>query len=711
MSAGNGWRDEMLRTRNIGIAAHIDAGKTTTTERILYYTGVNYKIGEVDEGTATMDWMPQERERGITITAAATTVYWFLENNTKSPKYKINIIDTPGHVDFTIEVERSLRVLDGAIIVFCGVGGVEPQSETVWRQADRYKVPRIAFVNKLDRVGSNYDNVVEQIKNKLGTVPLPIHLPIGSENNFKGVVDLIKMKGYIWKEETLGKEYEIIEIPEELREEAQRRRIALLERIAEYDEEFLSKYLENPDSITEEDIHSAIRRLTLKRVCVPVFGGSAFKYKGVQLLLDGVIRYLPSPLDREPEKFYYQDREGEGYVEPNPEGKFAALAFKIQTDPYAGRLCYIRVYQGRLRPGDIVRNSRTGKIERISRIYQMHSNKQNIIDVLEAGNIGAIVGFKDIKTGDTLSDPEYEISFESLHIPEPVISIAVEPKSQDELDKLSIALAKLMEEDPTLRLKYNEETGQSILSGMGELHLEIVLDRLKREFNVECNAGKPQVNYREAITKSVTHRELFKRQTGGRGKYADIHVILEPRPDNQPGLEFINKIKGGVIPKEFIPAVEEGFRQAMETGPLAGYPMYNLRVTLFDGSTHVVDSDSQSFEIAAKLAFRNAAKLADPIILEPIMSLEVVTPVEYLGNVIGDINSRRGQIVAIEERGGAHAVKAKVPLSEMFGYITMLRSLTSGRGYYTMEFSHYAPVPPEIQAEIIKRGAPVGATP
>lgn len=694
-------RKSLQLTRNIGIAAHIDAGKTTTTERILYYTGVNYKIGEVDEGTATMDWMPQEKERGITITSAATRVYWFLENNTNSPKYKINIIDTPGHVDFTIEVERSLRVLDGAIIVFCGVGGVEPQSETVWRQADRYKVPRLAFVNKLDRIGSDYDNVVEQIRKKLATNPLPLHLPIGKENSFSGVVDLIKMRGYIWKEESLGKEYDIIDIPEELIEESKIRREKLLEAIAELDEEFLAKYLDHPESITENDIHEAIRRITLSKKGVPVFGGSAFKYKGVQLLLDGVIRYLPSPLDREGEKYHLVDG-GENFAYPDPELPFAGLAFKIQTDPFAGRLCYVRVYQGTLTQGMVILNSRTRKTERISRIYQMHSNKQIPIEKLEAGDIGAIVGFKDIKTGDTLSSENLEISFEGLYVPEPVISIAVEPKSQEELDKLSLALAKLLEEDPTLRLKYNEETGQSILSGMGELHLEIILDRLKREFKVECSSGKPQVNYREAITKKIEHRELFKKQHGGRGKYAEIWVILEPREDGAPGLEFINKIKGGVIPREFIPAVESGFKQAMETGPLAGFPMHNLKVTLFDGSTHVVDSDSQSFEIAAKLAFRNAAPLAGPILLEPIMSLEVVTPEEYLGNVIGDLNSRRAQILTIEDRAGAKAIKAKAPLAELFGYITTLRSLTSGRGFYTMEFSNYAPVPKEIETLIVK---------
>ncbi len=693
--------EKLKRTRNIGIVAHIDAGKTTTTERILFYTGLIHKMGEVHEGTATMDWMVQERERGITITAATTRVFW----DYKGQRYRINIIDTPGHVDFTIEVERSLRVLDGAVIVLCGVGGVEPQTETVWRQANRYNVPRIVFVNKMDRVGADFFKAVRQIKEKLGANPVPIQLPIGEESNFVGVIDLIRMKALYWDTDELGKMYRVADIPEELREQAEQYRQNLLEAIAELDEELFNKYIEDPDSLTEDDILQGLRKGTVSFQLVPVLCGSALRNRGIQPLLDAVIAFLPSPLDIPDVKGVHPDT-GEELTRPtDPNAPFAALAFKIMTDPYVGRLVYFRVYSGRLHAGSAVYNPRTRSKERISRLYQMHANKQQMIEYVEAGDIAAGVGFKDIRTGDTLCDEKHPIILESINVPEPVISMAIEPPSKADFDKLSIALSKLSEEDPTFRVKVDAETGQTIISGMGELHLEIILDRLRREFKVEARAGKPQVAYRETITKPITHRELLKKQTGGRGKYAEIIAEFMPPDDQQhpTGLTFINEIYGGAIPKEFIPAIEKGFKDAMQTGPLAGYPLIGLKVRVFDGSYHEVDSDSQSFEMCARAALRHATAQADPILLEPIMRVEVVTPEEYLGEVIGDLNRRRGKILGMEEKGNARSVLAHVPLSELFGYVTQLRSLTSGRAFAMMEFSHYEPVPPNIQEEIVAR--------
>jgi len=695
-------------TRNIGIMAHIDAGKTTTTERILYYTGVSHKIGEVHDGAATMDWMEQEQERGITITSAATTCFWKYptENGQQTDdtmEYKINIIDTPGHVDFTVEVERSLRVLDGAVALFCAVGGVEPQSETVWRQADKYKVPRIGFVNKMDRSGADFFNVVEQVRERLNGNPVPLQIPIGAEQDFKGVVDLLDKKAIVWDDETQGMTYTEIEIPADLVETVEEYREKLVEAVAEYDDNLLEKFFEDPDSITREEMMGAIRKAVVDMKITPILCGSAFKNKGVQTMLDAVMAYLPSPIDVDAIKGMNPDTDEEESRKPDPDEPFAALAFKIATDPFVGRLCFFRVYSGKLPAGSYVQNMRTDKKERISRIFQMHSNKQNPIDMIEAGDIGAGVGFKDIRTGDTLCDEKHPIVLESMSFPEPVIGVAVEPKSQADMDKLGTALAKLAEEDPTFRVNTSEETGQTVISGMGELHLEIIVDRLKREFKVECNQGAPQVQYKEAITATVEHREVYKKQTGGRGKFADIIIKLEPAAAEKVGLEFVNEVKGGNVPKEFIPSVEKGFKEAMNNGPLAGYGVDALKVTLLDGSFHAVDSDQLSFELAAKLAWRTAGKKANPVILEPIMKLEVVTPEEYMGDIVGDLNKRRGMVKGMDSRNGAQVIKADVPLSEMFGYVTALRTISSGRAASSMEFSHYAQTPNNIQETVIAK--------
>ena len=691
---------QLVFTRNIGIMAHIDAGKTTTSERILFYTGLTHKIGEVHDGAATMDWMEQEQERGITITSAATTTFWNYENN----KYKINLIDTPGHVDFTVEVERSLRILDGAVAAFCAVGGVEPQSETVWRQADKYKVPRIGYVNKMDRSGANFFEVVRQVKDVLGATPCAIQIPIGAEENFKGVVDLVKMKAVFWHDETMGAEYSVEEIPADLVAEAEEWRDKMLETLAECDDALMEKYFDDPSTITEAEIKAAIRKGTLSMQINPMICGSSFKNKGVQTLLDAVCAYLPSPEDtpaiegtdpRDPEKIVIR--------KPLFEEPLTALAFKIATDPYVGRLCFFRVYSGQMVAGSYVLNTRSGKKERISRLFQMHSNKQNPMEVIGCGDIGAGVGFKDIRTGDTLCDESHPITLESMEFPEPVIGIAVEPKTQKDLDKLGMGLAKLAEEDPTFRVQTNEETGQTVISGMGELHLDIIIDRLRREFKVECNQGKPQVTYKEAITKPVELREVYKKQSGGRGKFADIIVRLEPADENFEGtLQFIDEVKGGNIPKEFIPSVQKGFEKAMKNGVLAGYPLDKLKVTLIDGSFHPVDSDQLSFEIAAIQAFKNASEKAGPVLMEPIMQMEVVTPEESMGDVIGDLNKRRGQVEGMEtSRTGARIVKAKVPLAETFGYVTALRTITSGRATSTMQFSHYAQVSSSIAKQVL----------
>ena len=691
---------QLVFTRNIGIMAHIDAGKTTTSERILFYTGLTHKIGEVHDGAATMDWMEQEQERGITITSAATTTFWNYENN----KYKINLIDTPGHVDFTVEVERSLRILDGAVAAFCAVGGVEPQSETVWRQADKYKVPRIGYVNKMDRSGANFFEVVRQVKDVLGATPCAIQIPIGAEENFKGVVDLVKMKAVFWHDETMGAEYSVEEIPADLVAEAEEWRDKMLETLAECDDALMEKYFDDPSTITEAEIKAAIRKGTLSMQINPMICGSSFKNKGVQTLLDAVCAYLPSPEDtpaiegtdpRDPEKIVIR--------KPLFEEPLTALAFKIATDPYVGRLCFFRVYSGQMVAGSYVLNTRSGKKERISRLFQMHSNKQNPMEVIGCGDIGAGVGFKDIRTGDTLCDENHPITLESMEFPEPVIGIAVEPKTQKDLDKLGMGLAKLAEEDPTFRVQTNEETGQTVISGMGELHLDIIIDRLRREFKVECNQGKPQVTYKEAITKPVELREVYKKQSGGRGMFADIIVRLEPADENFEGtLQFIDEVKGGNIPKEFIPSVQKGFEKAMKNGVLAGYPLDKLKVTLIDGSFHPVDSDQLSFEIAAIQAFKNASEKAGPVLMEPIMQMEVVTPEESMGDVIGDLNKRRGQVEGMEtSRTGARIVKAKVPLAETFGYVTALRTITSGRATSTMQFSHYAQVSSSIAKQVL----------
>ena len=689
-------------TRNIGIMAHIDAGKTTTSERILFYTGLTHKIGEVHDGGATMDWMEQEQERGITITSAATTTFW----NYAGTKYKINLIDTPGHVDFTVEVERSLRVLDGAVATFCSVGGVQPQSETVWRQADKYRVPRICYVNKMDRSGANYFDVVRQIKTILGASPCPIQIPVGQEETFRGVVDLVTMKALYWDDETMGANYEIVDIPAELQAEAEEWRDKMLEALADCDDTLMEKYFDDPSTITEEEIRVAIRRGTVDMKIFPVLCGSSFKNKGVQTLLDAVAAYLPSPMDT-PVVEGTDPRDSEVKItrEVSPNSPLTALAFKIATDPYVGRLCFFRVYAGELQAGSYVYNSRSEKKERISRLFQMHSNKQNPMEVIGCGDIGAGVGFKDIRTGDTLCDENAPITLESMDFPDPVIGIAVEPKTQKDMDKMSVGLQKLAEEDPTFRVQTNEETGQTVISGMGELHLEIIIDRLKREFKVECNQGRPQVSYKEAITRPVELREVYKKQTGGRGKFADIIVRVEPADESfeGEGLQFVDEVKGGNVPKEFIPSVQKGFQKAMTNGVLAGYAVDKLKVTLMDGSFHPVDSDQLSFEVAALQAFKNASAQAGPVLLEPIMKLEVVTPEENMGNVIGDLNKRRGQVEGQETSpSGAVIVKAKVPLAEMFGYVTQLRTITSGRATSSMEFSHYAEVSNSIARQVLE---------
>ncbi len=694
-------------TRNIGIAAHIDAGKTTTTERILFYTGVSHKIGEVHDGAATMDWMEQEQERGITITSAATTCTWNFPTQNGQPTedtqgYHFNIIDTPGHVDFTVEVNRSLRVLDGLVFLFSAVDGVEPQSETNWRLADNYKVPRMGFVNKMDRQGSNFMAVCQQVKDMLGSNAVPIVLPIGDEMDFKGIVDLVKNRAIIWHEDSMGATFDVIDIPEELKAEAAEYRGKLIEEVAAYDENLLEKYMEDENSITEEEVHAALRAAVMDMSIIPMICGSAFKNKGVQFLLDAVCRYLPSPVDKEGIVGTNPDTEKEEVRKPDVSEPFAALAFKIATDPFVGRLAFFRAYSGRLDAGSYVLNNRSGNKERISRIYQMHANKQNAIDFIEAGDIGAAVGFKDIKTGDTLSAEKSPIVLESMVFPDPVIGIAVEPKTKADVDKLGMALAKLAEEDPTFQVRTDEASGQTIISGMGELHLDIIVDRLRREFKVEVNQGKPQVEYKEAVTRGADHREVYKKQTGGRGKFADIVFTLSPADDEKAvGLEFVNEVKGGNIPKEFIPSVEKGFKEAMKNGPLAGFEIDRMKVTLKDGSFHPVDSDQLSFELAAKLGFKSAAKAAGAVILEPIMKLEVLTPEENMGDIVGDLNRRRGQVNNMSDRAGAKVIKAEVPLSEMFGYVTTLRTLSSGRATSTMEFSHYAETPTNIAEAVI----------
>jgi len=692
--------EDLNLTRNIGIMAHIDAGKTTTSERILFYTGLTHKIGEVHDGAATMDWMEQEQERGITITSAATTTFW----NYDGKKYKINLIDTPGHVDFTVEVERSLRVLDGAVAAFCAVGGVEPQSETVWRQAEKYNVPRIGYVNKMDRSGANFFEVVRQVKDVLGATPLPIQIPIGAEETFKGVVDLVTMQAIFWHDETMGAEYSVEAIPANLQAEAEEWRDKMLETLAEFDEALMEKYFDDPTTITVEEIKAAIRKATLSMQVNPMICGSSFKNKGVQTLLDAVCAYLPSPEDTGAiEGSLPGDPDSIETRKPLPEEPMCALAFKIATDPYVGRLCFFRVYSGEIEAGSYCLNSRSGKKERISRLFQMHSNKQNPKEKIGCGDIGAGVGFKDIRTGDTLCDENHPIVLEAMEFPDPVIGIAVEPKTQKDLDKLGVGLQKLAEEDPTFRVETNEETGQTVISGMGELHLDIIIDRLKREFKVECNQGRPQVTYKEAITQPVELREVFKKQTGGRGKFADIIVRVEPADDDFEGsLQFVDEVKGGNVPKEYIPSVQKGFTTAMKNGVLAGYPVERLKVTLIDGSFHPVDSDQLSFELCAIQAFKKASEKAGPVLMEPIMKIEVVTPEESMGDVIGDLNKRRGQIEGMEtSRSGARIVKAIAPLAEMFGYVTALRTITSGRATSTMSFSHYSEVSTSIAKNVL----------
>ena len=693
-------------TRNIGIAAHIDAGKTTTTERVLFYTGVSHKIGEVHDGAATMDWMEQEQERGITITSAATTCNWNFPTDQgevidETKSYHFNIIDTPGHVDFTVEVNRSLRVLDGLVFLFSAVDGVEPQSETNWRLADNYKVPRIGFVNKMDRQGSDFLGVCRQVIEKLGSKAVPIVLNIGDEEDFKGIVDLVKNQAIVWHEDNFGSTFDVVDIPDDLKDESQRLRGELIEAVAEYDENLLEKYFEDPDSITEDEVHNALRAATQEISIIPMVCGSAFKNKGVQFLLDAVCRYLPSPIDKDAIIGTNPNSEEEISRLPKVSEPFSALAFKIATDPYVGRLAFFRVYSGRLDAGSYILNNRSENKERISRIYQMHSKKQNAIDYIEAGDIGAAVGFKDIKTGDTLSSEKHPIILESMNFPDPVIGVAVEPKTKADVDKLGMALGKLAEEDPTFQVKTDEASGQTIISGMGELHLDILVDRLRREFKVEVNQGQPQVEYKESLTQSADHRETYKKQTGGRGKFADIVFTIEPGEKGKPGLEFINKIKGGNIPREYIPSVEKGFKDSMKNGPLAGFEVDSMKVTLKDGSFHPVDSDSLSFELAAKLAFKTSAKAAKAVIMEPIMKLEVITPEENMGDIVGDLNRRRGQVSAMDDRAGAKVVKGEVPLSEMFGYVTSLRTLSSGRATSTMEFSHYDQTPSNISETVI----------
>ena len=691
---------QLKYTRNIGIMAHIDAGKTTTSERILFYTGLTHKIGEVHDGAATMDWMEQEQERGITITSAATTTFWKYNDN----KYKINLIDTPGHVDFTVEVERSLRILDGAVAAFCAVGGVEPQSETVWRQADKYSVPRIGYVNKMDRSGADFYDVVRQVKEVLGANPVAIQIPIGAEETFKGVVDLVKMKAIVWNNETMGADYSVEEIPADLQAEAEEWRAKMLDSIAEFDDALMEKYFEDPETITEDEIKVAIRKGTLSMSMTPMICGSSFKNKGVQTMLDAVCSYLPSPLDTEEIIGHAADDENEQIVRhPNEDEPLCALAFKIATDPYVGRLCFFRVYSGKLDAGSYVFNSRSGKKERISRIFQMHSNKQNPVDCISAGDIGAGVGFKDIRTGDTLCSEDAPMTLESIDFPDPVIGIAIEPKTQKDIDKLGNGLAKLAEEDPTFTVRTDEQSGQTIISGMGELHLEIIIDRLKREFKVECNQGRPQVSYKEAITNTVDLREVYKKQSGGRGKFADMVLKVGPADEGFEGnLQFVDEVKGGNIPKEFIPSIQKGFLAAMRNGVLAGFPVDRLKVVVVDGSYHPVDSDQLSYEICAQIAFKNACAKAKPVLMEPIMKVEVVTPEENMGDVIGDLNKRRGQVEGMEtSRSGARVVKAKVPLAEMFGYVTALRTITSGRATSSMEFSHYAEVSTAIAKQVL----------
>ena len=694
-------KHDLHLTRNIGIMAHIDAGKTTTSERILFYTGKTHKIGEVHDGAATMDWMAQEQERGITITSAATTCYWEWNNQ----KFKINLIDTPGHVDFTAEVERSLRVLDGAVATYCAVGGVQPQSETVWRQADKYSVPRIGYVNKMDRSGADFFEVVRQMKTVLGANPCVVAIPIGAEENFKGIVDLIRMKAIIWHDESLGAEYEVEDIPAELQDEAEEWRGKMLEQAAECDEKLMEKYFEDPTSLTNEEIVAAIRKGTIAMEIVPMTPGSSFKNKGVQYLLDYVCMFLPAPMDTpnivgvNPETGEEEDRK------PSEDERTSALAFKIATDPYVGRLTFFRVYSGKIEAGSYIYNPRSRKKERVSRLFQMHSNHQNPEEVIGAGDIGAGVGFKDIRTGDTLCDEAAPIVLESMDFPDPVIGIAVEPKTQKDMDKLSMGLQKLAEEDPTFTVHTEEQSGQTVISGMGELHLDIILDRLRREFKVECNQGKPQVNYKEAITQTVNLREVYKKQTGGRGKFADIIVDVSPVDEDfkEGGLQFINKVTGGNIPKEFIPSVQKGFENAMKSGVLGGFPMNSLKVELLDGSFHPVDSDQLSFEVAALNAYKNACSKAGPVLLEPIMSLEVVTPEENMGDVIGDLNKRRGQVEGMEStRSGARIVKALVPLSEMFGYVTALRTITSGRATSSMQYHHHSPLSASIARQVLE---------
>jgi elongation factor G len=698
---------DLKYTRNIGIAAHIDAGKTTTTERILYYTGVSHKIGEVHDGAATMDWMEQEQERGITITSAATTCTWNFptkqgEEISDSKPYHFNIIDTPGHVDFTVEVNRSLRVLDGLVFLFSAVDGVEPQSETNWRLADNYKVPRMGFVNKMDRQGSDFLKVCKQIKTMLKSNAVPVVLPIGEEDNFKGIVDLVKNQAIVWHEDKMGATFDVVDIPEEMKDEVNEYRANLIEAVAEYDDALLEKFFDDPDSISEDEVHEALRKATQDMSIIPMICGSAFKNKGVQFLLDAVCRYLPSPLDKEAIIGTDPDKDIEIERKPSVNEPFAALAFKIATDPFVGRLAFFRVYSGRLDAGSYILNNRSGNKERISRIFQMHADKQNSIPFIEAGDIGAAVGFKDIKTGDTLTSEKHPIVLESMDFPDPVIGIAVEPKTKADVDKLGMALGKLAEEDPTFQVKTDEASGQTIISGMGELHLDILVDRLRREFKVEVNQGQPQVEYKEAITALADHREIYKKQSGGRGKFADISFTMEPAEEGKSGLEFINKIKGGNIPREFIPSVEKGFKEAMKNGPLAGFEMDAMKVTLKDGSFHAVDSDSLSFELAAKIGYKSAAKSAKSVIMEPIMKLEVLTPEENMGDVVGDLNRRRGQVNNMDDRAGSKVVKANVPLSEMFGYVTALRTLSSGRATSTMEFDHYAATPANVSAEVIK---------
>ena len=690
---------DLKYTRNIGIMAHIDAGKTTTTERILYYTGINYKIGEVHDGAATMDWMVQEQERGITITSAATTTYWKYNGD----EYKINIIDTPGHVDFTVEVERSLRILDGAVAVFCAVGGIEPQSETVWRQANKYHVPRIAFVNKMDRAGADFYNVVQQIKTKLGSNPVPVQIPVGSEEDFRGMIDLVRMKAVLYNgNDVAGASFEVTEIPEDYLEEASEWRGKLIDSLAEVDDTLLARYVEDHDSITTEEILVALRAASVKGTAVPVLCGAAFKNKGIQALLDAITAFLPSPVDIGAITGVDPRNDTEVRREPSSGEPFAALVFKIATDPFVGRLVFLRVYSGVLNAGDTVLNVRTGKRERINRLYRMHANKQTSVESVSAGDICGGVGFKDLKTGDTLCAINKPVLLESMDFPDPVIGVAIEPKTQTDIDKLSIALNKLSEEDPTFQVKIDPDSGQTVINGMGELHLEILIDRLKREFKVECNQGVPQVAYKEALTTATEFREIFRKQTGGKGKFADIVVAFMPAENGIRGLQFVNEVKSGNVPKEYIPSVEKGFREAMVNGPLAGFPLESLKVVLKDGSFHPVDSDSLSFEIVAKQAFRKYAGKCNPVLLEPIMSTEVITPEEYVGDVIGDFNRRRGKVEGMESKAGARVIKAKVPLAEKFGYVTVLRTITSGRATSSMEFSHYEEVPPEIAKRIVE---------